>query len=277
MSKNIYAGEIDFILEKNNEYTVEAKKSYDGLIKISPRMKLDRENIPSYFIIGLGGGYIEGEKYKYNFTLRKGARSVITTQASTKVYKCENNKEIRQETVIRLDDDSILEYITDSVILFKNAIYNQCNEIYMSDNATLIYNDGITSGWSADGESFTYKSVKMSTKVFMDNKIVMLDNLIISPQEDDIRGLGYFEGYENFGTLLVINKNITDDVVEHLRNLLSEIDIPIKFGISRLEINGFVLRVLGNLTQNIEKAIVLCRNYIRKEFLNSRELLIRKY
>lgn len=277
MSKSIYAGEIDFILEKNNEYTVEAKKSYDGLIKISPRMKLNRENIPSYFIVGLGGGYVEGEKYKYNFTLRKGARSVITTQASTKVYKCENNKESRQETIIRLDDDSILEYITDSVILFKNAIYNQCNKIYMSDNATLIYSDGITSGWSVDGESFTYKSVKMSTKVYMDNKIVMLDNLIINPREDDVSGLGYFEGYENFGTLLVINKNITEDVVEHLRQLLDEVEIPIKFGISKLEINGFVLRVLGNLTQNIEKAIGLCHNYIRKEFLNSRELDIRKY
>ena len=44
-----------------------------------------------------------------------------------------------------------------------------------------------------------------------------------------------------------------------------------------LEVNGFVLRVLGNLTQDIEKAILVCHNYIRKEFLGSRNLSIRKY
>lgn len=277
MNKNVYAGMVDFVLEKRNKNTVEVKKSFDGLIKVSPTMKLDRENIPAYFIVGLGGGYIEGEKYKYEFTLKKGARSIITTQASTKVYKCENNKKTQQETIIRLEDGSVLEYVTDSVILFKNAIYNQSNEIYMDEDSTLIYSDGITSGWSQDGESFTYSGVQMSTKVYINNKIVMLDNLIVNPREDDVSGLGYFEGYENFGTLLVINKNITDEIIEQLRKLLSEIDLPIKVGISKLETNGFVLRVLGNLTQNIEKAIGLCHNYIRKEFLNSRELLIRKY
>lgn len=277
MEKKVYAGEIDFILDKRNERTVETKKAFHGLIKISPTIKLDRENIPAYFIVGLGGGYIEGEKYKYEFTLKNGARSIITTQASTKVYKCENNKKTKQETIIRLEDDSVLEYVTDSVILFKDAIYNQKNEIYMDENSTLIYSDGITSGWSKDGGSFTYSGVQMSTRVYINNKIVMLDNLIINPDEDDVRGLGYFEGYENFGTLLVINKNITDEIVEHLRKMLKEVQLPINFGISKLECNGFVLRVLGNLTQNIEKAIVLCHNYIRKEFFNSKELLIRKY
>ena len=277
MKKEVYAGEIDFVLEKRNENIVEARKAFHGLIKISPKMKLDRENIPAYFIVGLGGGYIEDEKYKYKITLKKGARSIITTQASTKVYKCENNKTTKQETIIRLEDDSVLEYVTDSVILFKNAIYNQNNEIYMDENSTLIYTDGITSGWSKDGESFTYIGVQMSTRVYINNKIVMLDNLIVNPCEDDVSGLGYFEGYKNFATLLVINRNITDEIVEHLRKILNELQLPIKFGISKLECNGFVLRVLGNLTQNIEKAIVLCHNYIRKEFLNSKELLIRKY
>ena len=65
--------------------------------------------------------------------------------------------------------------------------------------------------------------------------------------------------------------------MSHLRNHIKDLNLPIYFGISELEVNGFVLRVLGNLTQNIESAIKLCHNFIRKKFLNSKELSIRKY
>ena len=62
-----------------------------------------------------------------------------------------------------------------------------------------------------------------------------------------------------------------------LRKELEKIELPIDFGISELEVNGFVLRVLGNLTQNIEFAMSVCHNYVRKNFLGSKDLVMRKY
>jgi len=277
MSSSKYAGEFEIVLEKKNENTVISEKKFDGLIKISPTIHLDSEKISTYFILGLGGGYVEGEKYRYRIKLKEDSRAIITTQASTKVYKCEQGKKTEQETLINLERNSILEYITDSVILYKNAIYKQVNNIYMDEGATLIYSDGITSGWSKEGEEFQYSSVQLKTDLYVNNKLVLLDNLLVNPREDDVTKLGFFEGYQNFGTLLVINKNINMKVIEKLRNDIKNLNLPIYFGISELEINGFALRVLGNLTQNIESAIRLCHNYIRTEFLNSRELSIRKY
>ena len=259
MSNSKYAGEFEIVLEKKNEKTVISEKRFNGLIKLSPTIHLDSEKISTYFIVGLGGGYIEGEKYKYSINLKEDTRSIITTQASTKVYKCVHGEKVEQETLINLHKNSILEYITDSVILYKDAIYKQVNNIYMDESSTLIYSDGITSGWSKEGEKFQYSSVQLKTKVYVNNKIVLLDNLLINPRKDDVTKLGFFEGYENFG------------------NNINNLNLPIYFGISELEVSGFVLRVLGNLTQNIESAIKLCHNFIRKKFLNSRELSIRKY
>ena len=264
-------------MEKKNEKTVISEKRFDGLIKLSPTIHLDSEKISTYFIVGLGGGYVEGEKYKYSINLKEDTRAIITTQASTKVYKCVHGEKTEQETIINLEKNSILEYITDSVILYKDAIYKQVNNIYMDESATLIYSDGITSGWSKEGEEFQYSNVQLKTKVYVNNKIVLLDNLLVNPREDDVTKLGFFEGYQNFGTLLVINKNINVEIIEELRNHIKNLNLPICFGISELEVNGFVLRVLGNLTQNIESAIKLCHNFIRKKFLNSKELSIRKY
>ncbi len=272
-----YAGEFDIVLEQKNGKTVISEKRFNGLIKISPTIHLDSEKISTYFIVGLGGGYVEGERYKYSITQREDSRAIITTQSSTKVYKCENNDRTEQETIINLEKNSILEYITDSVILYKNAIYKQVNNIYMDDSATLIYSDGITSGWSKEGDAFQYSNVQLKTNVYLNNKLVLLDNLLVDPKRNDVTKLGFFEGYKNFGTLLVINKNINAETIEDLRNEIENLNLPIYFGISELEVNGFVLRVLGNLTQNIESAIKLCHNYVRKKFLNSRDLFIRKY
>ena len=128
-----------------------------------------------------------------------------------------------------------------------------------------------------EGEKFQYSSVQLKTKVYVNNKIVLLDNLLINPRKDDVTKLGFFEGYENFGTLLVINKEINDSVISDLREKLTKLNLPIDFGVSKLEVNGFVLRVLGNLSQHIEKAILACHNYIRRRFLGSKDLIIRKY
>ncbi|MDD6796540.1 MAG: urease accessory protein UreD [Clostridiaceae bacterium] len=277
MDNEKFAGEFDIVLAKKNNETVITEKKFEGLIKISPIIHLDSEKISTFFIVGLGGGYVEGEKYNFKITCKKDSRAIITTQACTKVYKCEHGGITNQNTIIKLENNSVLEYITDSVILYKDANYKQVNIIYMKNDSTLIYTDGITSGWSKNGGKFQYSRVQFETKVYMDDKIVLLDNLIVNPKENNVNELGYFEGYENFGTLLVINPNITQEVIESIRKILSDINLDINYGISQIECNGFVLRVLGNLTQEVNKVIGIVHNYIRKEFLNSRELFVRKY
>ena len=277
MNKNKYAGEVDVVIENRNNETVITNKRFYGLVKVSPTIHLDSEKISTYFLLGLGGGYVEGEKYRYSFTLRNGSRAIITTQAATKIYKCLNGIQTEQENRINLEENSILEYITDPVILYKDAIYKQENNIYMHETSTLIYTDGITSGWSPTGDEFQYSRVQLNTNIYINNKIVLLDNLIINPKKDDVKGIGYFEGYNNFGTLIVINKDINDDIICEMRRAVSELNLPIYFGISELEVNGFVLRVLGNLTQHIESAILVCHNLIRKRILGSNKLFIRKY
>lgn len=272
-----YAGELELVLGNKEGKTTLIKSRAKGLVRISPNMKFGNEKVQTYFLIGLGGGYVEGEEYKNKIELQEDTRAIITTQASTKVYKCLKGKDIKQYTSINIMKNSVLEYITDPVILYKDAVYKQFNEIYLDSNSTLIYSDGITAGWSPDGEKFQYTSAMLNTKVYLDNKIVLLDNLFINPKEDDIEGLGYFENYSNFATLLVIDKRINKNTIINIRKILSDNGLPVEFGISELEINGFVLRVLGNLTQHIENVINIVINYIRDKFLESKELNIRKY
>lgn len=275
-NKSAYSGFIDLVLERKEGVTVATKKYYEGLVKVSRSIKMNNENIPTFYLLQLGGGYVEGEKYKNIFNLKDEARAIITTQASSKVYKCINKIKTEQETEINLGINSVLEYITDSVILYKDAAYKQVNNIYLDKSSTLIYSDGITAGWSPEGDKFSYSSVQLKSNIYVNNKLVLLDNLLVNPRENDVTRLGFFEEYSNFGTLLVINKEINDSSISDLRVLITNLNLPIDFGISKLEVNGFVLRVLGNLTQHIEEAMRCCHNYVRNKFLESKDLIVRK-
>lgn len=271
-----YAGLIDIKVEKIKDKSIFTKKNYQGLVKVSPTIYFDRDKTPSCFMIGLGGGYVEGEKYKNVITIEDQCHALITTQASTKVYKCVNNKVTEQETDLFVGKGGILEYITDNVILYRNAMYKQVNNIYMDSSSTLIYSDGITCGWSPDGHDFMYNNLQMKTSVYMNDRLVLLDNLLVNPKEDDVKGLGYFEGYKNFGTLLVIDRRIDHDIISILREEIKLLNLDIDFGISKLEVNGFVIRILGNFTQDIESVIFFCQNYIRSTILKCSNVYIRK-
>ena len=210
----------------------------------------------------------------------------ISGSSENKKFKAtNNNKNINAHLGIITNYDYITETINNFNELeinntntmypsfFEDGIYN----IYLEESSTLIYSDGITAGWSPEGDNFKYKSVQLKSNVYVNNKLVLLDNLIVNPINNDVTKLGFFEEYSNFGTLLVINKNVDDKVITELREVIRKLNLPVDFGISKLEVNGFVLRVLGNLTQHIEQVTGVCHNYIRKSFLGSKDLIIRKY
>ena len=276
LNDNKYAGLIDLVLEKQGDVVVSPRKYFNGVFKLSPKMELDVERIPAYFLMQLGGGIVEGERYNINVELKENVRAIVTTQAASKVYKCENSYESFQETTLKLEENSILEYITDPVILYKDAVYRQENNIYMTKSSTLIYTDGITSGWSPDKKRFQYEKAKLKTNIYMDGVPVLLDNMLINPREDDIDGLGFMEGYKNFATLIILDDRIDKNIIEHLREEILKLNLDINFGITGLEVTGFVLRVIGNLTQDLEEVVGLCHNYIRRKVLNSQNLTIRK-
>ncbi|WP_300261384.1 urease accessory protein UreD [Clostridium sp.] len=272
-----FDGKIKIVLEEKNNNTVINEIYYEGVSKVSPTMHLDDEKIPCYFLMHLGGGYIEGEKCSTYIELKENTRCILTTQAPTIIYKSVNGNSSKQMTSIKLEKNSVLEYMLDNTILFKDAIYEQTTDIHMDKDSTLIYTDGFTSGWSPNGEKFKYNFAHMKTRVFIDGEIKLLDNLILDPKNNDLGGFGFFEGYSNYGTAVIIDRRIDEKFVEKLREVVDELKLDIDFGISLLETNGLVIRVIGNLTQNIHKAIYACTNYVRKELLNSGNLYLRKY
>ena len=271
-----YAANSELVIGKKGEKYATDVAYFTGIAKLARALYLDTDGVPCYYLMQLGGGYVEKEKFRTAVGVKDDARAVVTTQAATKVYKCENGHPSYQENEVYVGENASLEYITDNVILFRDAMFKQETTIKLKGTSSLVYTEGLTSGWSPDGKRFQYKAIQMRLKMFIDDKPVMLDNLKLNPREDDMSSIGFLEEYNNYSSMIMVDEMVNDSFIEVLREKIKELNLDIRAGITKLECNGLVLRLMGNLTQDLEKAIFTCVNYLRKEKFGANELELGK-
>ena len=272
------AGVIDMTFVRRGERTIADRAYHRGNSRISSRLapSESNEDIPYYILITTGGGLIEGEKYRFDIRLEEDTHAVLSTQAPTPVYKCENRGLTEHDTIISLEPGAFLEYYMDEIIPYQYANYRQFMDIAMAGDATLILTDGLTGGWSPDDRPFTYTEVGMRTRISVDGRLVYNDHLLCSPEQDSMHELGFFEGYTNFNSCVIIDPSIDQSFVDSVRQVLSPDDQRVRFGVSALEGHGAVLRVLGFDSlgnRQVERQFV---NLFRESYQNLAPLRLRK-
>ena len=164
MKKEEYDGitKLHFKLRDGRNYLDKGYRSGNSRISaMIPRTDL----IPLYFLVSTGGGFLEGESYYSETLLDDYCHAILTTQTPSYIYKCENGQETTQLNEITVGEDGFLEYYIDEVIPYENSVFKQDTKIHLKKGAGLILTDGITSGWSKDEKLFSYKRVKLRTRV----------------------------------------------------------------------------------------------------------------
>lgn len=271
------AGVIELGFQRRGERTVAHKIYHHGNSRVSAGMGIRKYiEVPYYFLISVGGGFIEGETYTASMEVEPEAHAVVTTQAPTYIFKCNNHKQTVQEVDIRIDEQGILEYYADPVIPYKNAYYLQENRIEMAKGSTLIFLDGLTAGWSPDDKPFQYDEVGLKTVIHRDGELVLDDYLICNPKLDDMHGLGYFEGYQAYGSVVIIDDCIDKTVIDGMRDYLEAHHIDCLYGVTKLEKCGLVVRVLGANNHALRSTIFGSINYFREEVKGYDPLALRK-
>lgn len=271
-----WTGVLRLAVQRKQERTVLAEIYNQGASKVTPPIYLDNSGLPCFYLLNLGGGYVDGDRYKTDIHLRDHAHMLLTTQSSTKVYKTPKVPVIH-EMDIRLEQGSYLEFISDPLIAYRDARYKQETAVHMARGATLVYGEIITPGWSPEGALFQYNRLQLRTAVYIEDELVVFDNLPLTPKARSMDGLGLLEGYTHLGSLLVIGDEVPRDMADTLSEAFGAADNRCRIGISALAVSGFSLRVLAMSTLQIENVFEQCRRVVRKHILGGRTVSFRKY
>lgn len=174
-----------------------------------------------------------------------------------------------------LKPNSLLEYIPDPLIVYREGSYKQLNQFYLDDTSTLIYSDIITPGWSPTGIQFSYDKVDLQNEVFINNELGVFDRIVTEPAKNNLSLFGKMEGYNHLGSMMVISPYVTDELIEAIYENIEQKEVNV--GISRCPVPGFSLRILANQTQIIEEILQMCHDYLREKWFGISPVFLRKY
>lgn len=253
---------------------------YTELCRTSKPLTLEDEiYTPCYQFLHLGGGFKATEHFKTDLIVGDNSSAIFTSQAATKVYKdAYNEGPALYEVNLAVGKNSFVEYINDSVILYKDAKFKQYNKFYIADDSTFFYSEIFSPGYSPDGTKYAYNLMLLNTELYVNDKLLIYDNLVYQPSEEDPSQFGIMDDYDRCGTCYIISNKLTDKHLEDLRRITKEEfkDIDFKIGISTFEENGIGIRILSDETYDIEKILFRINEYIRKELFGLKKLALRK-
>ncbi|EUJ30632.1 urease accessory protein UreD [Listeria cornellensis] len=274
MKKN--TGTLELAIAKKNGKSVPTDVYFQGALKVMRPQYLDDSGQVVYFILNPGGGYVDGDVYRIAVSVEANAELLLTTQSATKVYKTPNDI-VRQETEITLGKNSLLEFISDPVIAYEGARYVQQQVVHMDETASLFYSEMITPGWAREQDGFRYEKLLLKNQVYVDGKLSIIDAFRLTPASGLLHGIGMLEDHSHVGSLLVVTPGVDESFMLDLQNDLKQAFPILRFGVSLLNVSGFSARILANTTQELERFIAHCHQYIRAHCFEKSPLLLRKY
>ena len=221
------------------------------------------------YIISPSGGILQGDRYRTDITLKNHAKSHITTQSATRIYKMNKNFGTQ---IINLDvgENCYLEYIPDQIIPFKNSKYYQVSDVKVHDSATCVYSEILTPGRVASNESFEYDICYMKVKVENHlNKLRFIDIAKLEPKKENITSFGIMNDFGILGNVyILLPKDQVTDVKNEINMMLNNLNNVIG-GCTKLpDDGGLMVRILGRFVFDIRNIIYSILGIVRKKILN---------
>jgi urease accessory protein len=132
----------------------------------------------------LGGGLVGGDDIRLRAEVTAGARALLTTQASTKIYR--SLRPARQSLHATVDAGAFLAVVPDPVVCFAGADFTQTQRYDLHADASLVMVDWITSGRHASGERWAFSRYESRFDIRRGSRRIFFDALVLEPNIDAV-------------------------------------------------------------------------------------------
>lgn len=271
-------GELRLRIGLRGRRSVVVDQFHAGALRILRAHYAGGSGHPVLTAINPGGAYLGGDEYAVQVGLETEASALLTTQSATKVYRTPQGP-ARAVQRIDLAPGARFESVPDPLIAYRGARYLQETEVDMAADATIALAETITHGWSPDGQPFQFDEVSLVTRVRIDGRLGVVDNLLLRPGEGGVGPLA-LGGRSHLASLLVVDRRADDGVLADLRLMLAEA-FPAErggllVGVTRLAVPGFALRALCDSTAAAQAVLHAVINWLRAEWHGEAALELRK-
>jgi urease accessory protein len=210
-----------------------------------------------------GGGLLGGDVIAIDVNVGPGAAGLLSTQASTKIYR--SDAPVRQQLRARVDEDGLLALLPDPVTPFAASRYTQEQQIDLSPGASLIAIDWMTAGRLSSGERWQFDAFVTRTWLRRDGRVILHDATRL---DNDDAGDGVARRMGRFncvGWAVVIGPAVRAAALR-LAGSLGGVPVPkradLLLSAAPLEDDGVLLRVAGTSAQQVGAVLRQHLNFV---------------
>jgi urease accessory protein len=202
----------------------------------------------------LGGGLVGGDEIRVRADVTTGARALLTTQASTKVYR--SLRPSRQSLQASVEADALLAVVPDPVVCFASADFTQTQQYELHADASLVMVDWITSGRYAAGERWAFSRYESRFDIRRGSQRIFFDALVLEPNIDSV--VARMGRFDVLLTAVISGPLVAAAAMEIVARVSQE---PIPCGpdlvmsASRLRDGGALLRMAGSSVEQMGHAL----------------------
>jgi urease accessory protein len=207
------------------------------------------------YLSSFGGGMVAGDQNTLTVRLGAATRAFVSTQSSTKIYRSPSSQACTFNLDATLGPGAVLALVPDAVQCFAGSIYEQRQEFHLHQDASLVIVDWVCSGRAARGERWTFTRFKSRTNVFLDGERVLLESLLLDPQENDVSTM--MGRYNCFALVLVLGGQVKAYADEMLATIAADPikrRSPLAFSASPIP-DGALLRIAGESMEAVSSEI----------------------
>jgi len=201
-----------------------------------------------------GGGIVGGDALDLRVDVRSDARALLTTQASTKIYR--SQRPASQRIVARVEERGLLAVVPDPIVCFAGAHFTQIQLYDLSENASLVLVDWMTSGRHASGERWAFDHYSSRIDIRRAGRLLLHDAIVLCGTDGSIaERLGAFDATL---TAVITGPVLGEAASEIVRTIasapISVLDTPV-LSAWPLRDGGAMIRMCGRSTEAVSAAI----------------------
>lgn len=276
-------GVLELGIDVSGGKSIATSQFHSRALKIIRPHYLDDTGQVYYIIVNPGGGYVGGDAYRIRVDVAAGASCLLADQSAAKVYRTPGDFVV-QNIDFTVGEGAVLEYIPNQLILYRGADFRQHLTARVHENGSLFFSDIITPGWSPDGGSFLYRQARLRNVVHVGGDLEVVDNLRLNPLDPDCGAEQDFllGGRTHVATAVCLDPGVTPELIDDLRTLIAEwveagAAAGVDTGVSATGRPGFIVRALGNRTQELLGLILAVANLVRGRLRGQGPMTLRQY
>ncbi len=225
--------------------------------------------LPICTIISVGGGILQGDRYRIDIRVGEGACALVTSQGANRIHQMDANYAAQHQT-LTLEPGAYLEYLPDVTIPYRGSRFIGRTEIVVAEDATLLYGEMTMTGRKhhhAD-ERFGMDLLSLAVAVRRpDGRRMFAEKLLIEKGEPTLDFAAVMGGFDAFANVLCLTPpDVAARIKDRCETVFPAGAARAVSGVSRLPDGaGLMLRVVGIESYDVRAEVRRFWQIVREE------------